>query len=300
MDTKLIGKTLESARDRKGLTKTEVSRILGCSKTTIKNYESGKGIQNFSYLISMITTYDLDVKDVLGIDYKSSLTNGESLLNKQARVMMAENVNRFNGRFNSSKPVPNGGLINSHENSALVFYNTLISSVDENILRDILSYMVYPSKENPYIDDKYFINETQSFFNDKGEEICEAKTMLDNCFYNDEDEQLYELKAMLAFQKLMKRIRKSKDIVKWIEYSEKKKQEIDNAQLANTINNYEQPDILSPKEYTKMNLSAKLDYEERKKEEEANTAKMINYRNKVRQIHEKNTSKKKDVLKNSK
>lgn len=288
MDASTVGKTLKQARERKGLTKKEMSNLIGCSPSTIKNYEDGKGIKDFSKLISMIETYDLDVKEVLGIDSKTNLVNGETILNRQARLMMGKNISTFNGKFNSTKKSSDSGFVNGNENNALIFYNNLISNIDVSILNAIFSYMVYPSKDNPFIDNSCFINDMQ----------CSPDCP--NPFYDEDEEQSYEFKAVLAFQRLMKKIRKSEDIVKWIEYFDKKQQENIDAQIENSIWWHEYQESLTPekrqKEDDAMNFSAELDYEESKQITEANKIKMTNYRNRVKKVHEKNTSKKKDVL----
>lgn len=60
-----IGKKLKELRIKKGLTQTEVGKIVGKSKETIYGYENGKNSLTASTLIQLLKLYDKDANEFI-------------------------------------------------------------------------------------------------------------------------------------------------------------------------------------------------------------------------------------------
>ena len=276
MNTKIIGDKLRDSREKKWMKKTEMAKLLECSDSTINNYENGDGIKSFDNLIKMATAYDLDLKDIFGIDYVKNINSGEHLLDSATRGLMGRNIAKYNN---------NKRFINSNENKASIFYNTLIGNITDGIMKDILEYMIYPSKSNINIADEKFINDN------------ECDPIYPNKFYEEETEQTLELKATLSFQKLMKQIRNSKEIIKWIEYFEKEQQEWENSMLSDSVEITDEEYAQQYKElHDSYTLIDGVYYGDTTNPDQdiidKNKAKITDYRNKIRDIKEKRSTQK--------
>lgn len=81
----IIGERLKEARNKKGLTQSQLGELLGVSKVSICGYEKGTRTPTMDKFLLLIQILDLDVQYVLGLEIKVVDVKDTSYIKQMAK-----------------------------------------------------------------------------------------------------------------------------------------------------------------------------------------------------------------------
>jgi len=94
-----FGLILKNTRKEKGLSQSELGKLIGTSKAVISKYENALSYPSYDMLIKMACTFKVSTDYLLGVEKKKTI-NIDGLTNKQidSIITIATEYQKLNGK----------------------------------------------------------------------------------------------------------------------------------------------------------------------------------------------------------